>query len=187
MDRIVADSRTGYQSLKGKIRKETSSKGYRRIRLSKDGKQTTYLVHRLVARAFIPNPENKAEVDHIDTNPANNRVENLRWTTKLENSRNPLTRKNKSDGNPWYGKFGKDNPFSKAIYQISKEGNIIKKWIGIKEAERQTGTRNEKIVLCCRGKRGTSGGYRWIYADKLDNFLIDKMKRAIEKRKRTAC
>lgn len=62
-----------------------------KIRNSKTGFAKTLKVHRFVAEAFIPNPDNKPQVDHIDTNPMNNCVENLRWATTLENQRNPLT------------------------------------------------------------------------------------------------
>ena len=62
-----------------------------KIRNSKTGFAKVLKVHRLVAEAFIPNPDNKPQIDHIDTNPANGNVENLRWVTCLENQRNPLT------------------------------------------------------------------------------------------------
>lgn len=65
--------------------------GYHRVGLYRDGKSTVYSVHRLVAEAFIPNPENKPFVDHIDTDRSNNRVDNLRWVTQEENSNNPLS------------------------------------------------------------------------------------------------
>lgn len=67
--------------------------GYKQVKLRdwKKGFIVTAQVHRLVAKAFIPNPENKPQVDHIDTVPWNNNLENLRWTTPLENQRNPVT------------------------------------------------------------------------------------------------
>lgn len=67
--------------------------GYKHVKLRdwKKGKVIQAQVHRLVAEAFIPNPEQKPFVDHIDTVPWNNNVENLRWCTPLENQRNPIT------------------------------------------------------------------------------------------------
>lgn len=62
-----------------------------KLRNSKTGFAGVLKIHRLVAEAFIPNPDNKPCVDHVDTNPKNNLVENLRWVTNLENQRNPLT------------------------------------------------------------------------------------------------
>lgn len=69
------------------------TKGYPavKIRNSKTGYQASLKVHKLVAEAFIPNRDNKPYIDHIDTNRANNCVDNLRWVTHLENQRNPLT------------------------------------------------------------------------------------------------
>ena len=65
---------------------------YNMVFLRKDGVTYPKLVHRLVAEAFIPNPDNKPNVDHIDTDPNNNCVDNLRWVTQHENAMNPLTR-----------------------------------------------------------------------------------------------
>lgn len=75
--------------------------------LCREKKTYPRLVHRLVAEAFIPNPENKPQVDHIDTDATNNRADNLRWVTQKENCNNPLTRKHGSEakiGHPYWGK-----------------------------------------------------------------------------------
>lgn len=66
--------------------------GYLAVVLCKDGKQKTHKVHRLVAEMFIPNLENKEQIDHINTIKTDNRVENLRWVTPKENVNNPLTK-----------------------------------------------------------------------------------------------
>ena len=68
------------------IKPKINENGYYQIGLYKDGKTTCHLLNQLVAQAFIPNPENKPEVDHIDNNPLNNKVENLRWATRKENA-----------------------------------------------------------------------------------------------------
>ena len=67
--------------------------GYILLCLSKDGSIKRYRVHRLVAEAFVPNPDNKPEIDHINTDRSDNRAENLRWATRKENANNPITRK----------------------------------------------------------------------------------------------
>ena len=77
----------------GKILRPTRSGGfngptYLRITLCKDKVKTKYNIHRLVAMCFIPNPDNKPEVDHIDRNPFNNYSGNLRWATRIENRHN---------------------------------------------------------------------------------------------------
>ena len=69
-------------------------RGYHRIVLRVDKKPQDWLIHRLVATLFIPNPDNKPQVDHIDGNKANNAVSNLRWVTAMENYHNPNTVKN---------------------------------------------------------------------------------------------
>lgn len=76
---------------------KTGGDRYCNVVLCKNGKIKPTAVHKLVALAFIPNPENKPYIDHIDTNPNNNCVENLRWVTPSENMLNPLTRKKNSD------------------------------------------------------------------------------------------
>ena len=75
----------------GKIRKTQIIKGYEFFCLHTIKNRTIKQVHRLVAQAFIPNPENKPQVDHINGNPIDNHIENLRWVTNKENSNNPIT------------------------------------------------------------------------------------------------
>lgn len=72
--------------------------GYYTFILCKDGKIRSLKAHRLVAEAFIPNEDNKPEIDHINTIRSDNRVENLRWATSKENSNNPLSLNNYSMG-----------------------------------------------------------------------------------------
>lgn len=98
LGRIKSLSRTVYQynymakkdikiTFKGKIRKPRMSKdGYYIINLNKDGKMTTYRVHRLVGEQFVENKENKPYINHKDGNKLNNNVDNLEWCTAKENS-----------------------------------------------------------------------------------------------------
>ena len=76
----------------GRVLKPGYSIGYLLVVLSSNNTQKTQLVHRLVASAFIPNPDNKPQVDHINRIRSDNRVENLRWATVSENQINTLTR-----------------------------------------------------------------------------------------------
>ena len=74
------DNRKGKQ-----LRPSIDKYGYERVVLTKDGIRKTYSVHKLVALAFIPNPENKTTINHIDGNKRNNNVSNLEWATEKEN------------------------------------------------------------------------------------------------------
>ena len=82
--------------------------GYLQVDLYKKTKKKKFYIHRLVAMAFIPNPDNLPEVDHVDTNRTNNTVENLRWVDKKRNMNNSLTKEKISGENSYmYGKKGK--------------------------------------------------------------------------------
>lgn len=108
LERLVVNN-GGLQHKHERILKHNISKSNSHclVVLCKEGKTYPRLVHRLVAESFIPNPENKPNVDHIDTNPENNNVDNLRWVTQKENCNNPLTLKHSSEarkGHPYYGR-----------------------------------------------------------------------------------
>ena len=154
-----------------------SNSGYLLVGLYKQQKRDRKLLHRLVAEAFIPNPENKPEIDHINTIKTDNTVflnedgsvnyekTNLRWTTRKENINNPLT-KTKIRINarkPSKGKYGKKHHRSKPIIQYDKEGNFIKEWECANDVERVLGISNKHIGSVCLGKRKSCGGYIWKY------------------------
>ena len=119
--------------------------GYLYVSLSKHNKRKNVRIHKLVAEAFIPNPNNYNNIDHKDTNKQNNRADNLIWCTNVQNMNNPLTLE----------KMGKP------VYQFTKNGEFIKEWRSGKYAQEQLNICH--ISACCLGKRKTAGGYVWRY------------------------
>ena len=134
---------------------------YSIVILYKNKKRETVYIHRLVGEAFIPNPENKPQIDHIDTIRTNNRVENLRWVTRSENLSNPITNDRMSKVGK---KKGQQDVRSKRIGQYTLDGDLIKIWIGINEIRRRTGFTN--VSSCCNGRYKQSNGFIWKYEDK---------------------
>ena len=154
--------------IKGRILKPImDKKGYLTVGLSKNNQRKTFKVHRLVALHFIPNIENKPEIDHINTIKTDNTVflnedgsvnydkTNLRWVTPKENSNNPLSIMNKSES-----KKGIKNNRHQPVLQYDKDGNFIREWDTMTEAE-TTLNITHKIHYVCQGKRKTCGGYIW--------------------------
>lgn len=139
---------------KEKILKGIKDKnGYLRVILYKEGKLKGYSVHRLVAQAFLPNPDNLPQVNHRNENKTDNRVENLEWCDSSYNT-NFGTRTER---------ITKAN--SIPILQFTKSGEFVKKWNNAKEVERDLGISSSNIYKCCKGKLKSIGGYEWGYAD----------------------
>ena len=98
VDMVIEYSNGNKSKHKGRILKgETDKRGYKRVRLSKNDTTKKFQIHRLVAIAFIPNPDNKQFVNHIDENPSNNNVDNLEWVTGSENMRHGTIQQRLSD------------------------------------------------------------------------------------------
>lgn len=153
-------NRTGKERL---LKQQSNYKGYKIIMLRKDNKVKKFKVHRLVAEAFIPNPENKPCVDHINTIRDDNRVENLRWVTHKENQNNELTKEkmseshkgeklsketkekmsesHKNENHPMYGKHHSEE--TKHAMSESHKGKVF-----TEEHKNKIGKSNSKMVYC---------------------------------------
>ena len=132
-----------------KLKKQVNNCGYEYVILSsKEEKHKTLTVHRIVAKTFIPNPEEKEDVNHIDGNKLNNNVNNLEWTTTQENIIKRY-------------EIGIDGNNYKRVSQFDKDGNLVGSFSSSYEAERITGIKRTSIGACCRGERLTAGGYVW--------------------------
>lgn len=140
---------------KSKFLKPILIGNYYSVHLSKNNKSKMIRVHRLVAEAFIPNPENLAQINHKDENKTNNKVENLEWCTPLYNN-------NYGSHNKKISKAMINKPeYSKQVYQYTLDGKLVKKWSSTKEAERN-GFQSINISRCCNGGYFSNGKKKWI-------------------------
>lgn len=162
-DNGLVFSRKTYNNKNGRIKqlKQRINKGYKIVLLSKNARPKIFSVHRLVAEAFIPNPENKPCVNHINGIRSDNRVENLEWCTHKENTRHSFDVLGHKSS--MYHKYGKENRFSKPVLQI-KNGTIINQFDSQTDAERKTGISRRAISRCCCKKLHTTGGFEWKFA-----------------------
>ena len=130
---------------KEKIMKpQDNGDGYLFVQLCKDGKVKNCRINRLVAQAFLPNPNNLPEVNHKDENSKNNNVENLEWCSR---------------------QYNVDYSLSKAVIGIDKVSGLILEFPSTREAERQTGISKGNICGCLKARQKSAGGYYWMYSD----------------------
>lgn len=149
---ITDDGRVWSTISKKWLKPKNNGNGYLYVALKSDKVHNNY-IHRLVAEAFIPNPNNLPCINHKDEDRSNNRVKNLEWCTHKYNNNYGCHNQKISDR------------LSKAIVQLDKFGNIIKEWKSAREVEEVLGIANQNIAKVLKGKRNQAGGYGWKYAN----------------------
>lgn len=138
-----------YKPVNERILKPYYHDGYPEVVLSINGNPRTFSIHRLVAEAFIPNPNKLPIINHKDENPSNNRVDNLEWCTYSYNLAYNDARVKAAV------------PKRKAIRQYTKDGVFIKEWSHARDAAEALKLNKRAIYECCKGRCKTSGGYIW--------------------------
>lgn len=168
---VPTGNKGGFRKIEGRILPQRINRsGYYTVNLNKHSITKCKFVHRLIAEAFIPNPENKPFIDHINTVRTDNRIENIKWATAKENSNNELTKKRvnisthtkevtrkKLDTLKKNGRYNAPH----GVDQYTLDGKYIASYESYKEAHRKTGVRTSSISEYCRGLRLKAGNYVW--------------------------
>lgn len=143
------------------LKTDIGKKGYERVGLTKDFKRKTFNVHKLVALAFIDNPLNKPQINHINGIKTDNRVKNLEWCTAKENVIHAVKNGLK------VAKKGFECTSSKSVEQYDFKGNLIKVYGSINEAERETGVKHQSIISNLKGRYKKAGNFVWKYRESM--------------------
>ena len=154
VDRYARVCGNGYRFIKGRtVKPNKCTNGYLMFNASMGNTTKHFLIHRLVAQYFIPNPNGYPEVNHKDENPQNNHVNNLEWCTPKYNC-NYGTRNQRC----------MEKVIKKAVRQLTLNGEFIAEYPMINEAMRVTGVNSSQIIRVCKGQNVIAGGYKWEYA-----------------------
>ena len=152
------------------MRLSDNGTGYLKVVLSKNNKTKQHLIHRLVAAAFVDNPDGFEFVNHKDENKKNNAADNLEWCDKSYNSTYSLDRH--PERKVMYGTFfkgkgyrGKPFKYTAKVLQYTKCGKLISVYDDVVDANKKTGIKNAAIIACCKGKQHTAFGYVWKFAE----------------------
>lgn len=138
------------------------NKGYLQVELAKNGTKKSFVVHRLVANAFLNNPLGYTEVNHKDENKKNNNAKNLEWCDRSYNVLYSIKNRKNADHRKYFGRKSKNADIK--VQQIAKDGTVVKTWSNSREVFILTGMSDWSISECCRGNRKTAYGYFWRYA-----------------------
>ena len=134
----------------GKVLKPHLNKdGYLRHCLYKHNKQKSLFLHKIIATAFVDNPEKKPQVNHIDENKTNNDLSNLEWCTVRENAVHGTRMKRIAE------------KLSQKVIQLDLNNNVLNEFESMHQAERETGIYATSISRCCNGKVKSAGGFKW--------------------------
>ncbi len=165
IDRYITDSTGKTRLLTGKPMKQTEASvgdrdtdGYFVVNLHKSHKSFVVPVHRLVAEAFIDNPNNYPTVNHKDGNKHNNAVDNLEWASYSMNNIHALN-------------HGLRDPRGCVIVQKDTDGNVVGVYKSVCEASRCTGIGRSIISHCANGRVNTAGGFLWEKVEKCNDYL----------------
>lgn len=150
------DVRRIYKTKPHRVLKKIIDKdGYYQVNLSVNNKRRTARVHRLVAEAFIENPNGYPVINHKDENKINNYFENLEWCTVAHNT------------NYMNMPYRRAKPLRRPIAQFDLNGKYIRTWESRAEIERKLNVSGGNITTCCQGKQKTAYGFLWLYADQI--------------------
>lgn len=147
-----------------KVLRAVYNKNWYSIRwLYRNWVRKSFLVHRLVAILFIPNSDDKLQINHKNWIKSDNRVENLEYCTASENMKHSFLELWRKANAPMKWKFGKDNHLSKKVDMYSKEHQFIKTWSWIREISRHFGISAWNFSQCCLWKRKSAAWFVWKY------------------------
>lgn len=138
---------------------KTNNRGYIQICLHKQGKSYYKLMHRVVAEAFIPNPNELPQINHKDEDKNNNTIQNLEWCTNMYN-RHFGTSIQRMAQHHNYSEVAKAS--SKPVLQL-KDGMVIKQYESVMAASREVGISDSAIRQVCYGRNKNSAGFQWQY------------------------
>lgn len=128
-----------------------TNNGYLHIFLSKNGKQKQFLLHRLIAEAFIDNLKNLKEINHIDGDKSNNSINNLEWCTRKSNVHHFLCSNTRN------------TTMARPVTQYDLKGNKVKTFKSIRQASKESKIDAHYIIYCCKGNKAKTSNYMWKY------------------------